>query len=98
MKPALRFKLLRRLRVTQAVLLIVRFQQILNNRSRLPQRDARIGIFDSRDSSIRVEGFEIRFLEVGKVHYLRFVFELELFEDDGDFPWVRSLLYNVVSN
>ena len=40
--------------------------------------------------AIRLQVDIWRFLQLAHVHHLSFVGETELFEDDGDFPWVGA--------
>jgi len=91
MQPTLLIPLLRATRVAKAVARIIRVQQILNDSSALPQVQARVRVFDCRDTTIGVDGLEGLLLEVAEVHDGRVVREVELIEDDGYLPWVGPL-------
>ena len=91
MQPTFLLKLLRSLCITQLVLLVVRFQQILNDGSRLPEVVARVRVLNGWDSAVWVDVLERRILQLTEVHDLGFVWEIELLEHYGDLPWIGSL-------
>lgn len=93
MQPALRRPLVAQICVAQAVRLVVRLQQVLDNGAGLPQRKAGVGVLNGRDAAVGVHGLEGLLVEDGEVHDLRGVGDRELVEDDGDLPWVGALLF-----
>lgn len=57
----------------------------------LPERDAGIRVFDDRHTTVRVHLLKRVLLQIAEVHDLGLSRNVELIEDDGDFPWIRSL-------
>ena len=90
--PALLQKLLRSAGVVEAVALVVRLQQIVNDRRRLPKRDAGVGVLDRRYPAIWVDGCKGLLLHFWEGQRLRLVGHAELLEDDGNFGRVGTLM------
>ena len=76
----------------EAVVLVVRLQQIVNDRRRLPKRDAGVGVLDRRYPAIWVDGCKSLLLHFWEGQRLRLVGHAKLLEDDGNFGRVRTLM------
>jgi hypothetical protein len=77
--------------VAELLLLIVRVHQILHYGTALKQFDTGIGILDGGNASVRVDRLVRIRLHLGEFEQLVLVREVQLFEEDKDFPGVGTL-------
>lgn len=77
-------------RVAELVGRVVSLQQVLDNASGFPERQASVGVLNRRDASVGIDGLERRLLQVLKLAELGGVRDSELVQDDGHFPWVGT--------
>jgi len=91
--PRLLLPLRRAAGVKQAALvrLVVGLEEILDDGSAFPHFHSGVGVFDSGYTTVGVDGLERLLLEVGELHELGLVREVELVEEDGDLPRVGAL-------
>jgi len=63
---------------------------IFNDGAGFPKGDTGVRIFNGGDSTIDTDLLVGIFLELGEVKEFRLVWDLQLLEDDCDFPWIRA--------
>lgn len=78
------------LRETDGMLLVICFDQVLENGARFPDGDSGVGVFDGGNATVDVDGFERRLLHVRELEELGLVRKIEFVEEHHHLPRVGA--------
>lgn len=82
--------LLRGTRVLKLRILIILLEQVPDNRARLPKRNPRVWILDSRNATVGIDADKRFLLHIREFDILGLVGDTEFLEDDGDFTRIGA--------